>query len=93
MLNMFLILIGTVSVLISLVSLWRQYQEGFQNFEWLPIILKSVVTWIVFALIGITNTVVNLVQASRAFQGRLPGRSLTSALVDRLIKRPVLNAN
>lgn len=86
-LNIILITAGAISLTFSLINLWRQYQENFQNFEWWPILLKSAVTWIVIALIGLVNTVVNIVQGLRAYQGKWPGRSLTTAIVNRFIKQ------
>lgn len=88
LLNVFLIAIGVISLSISLYNLWQQYQENFKNFEWWPIILKSAVTWIILALIGLTNTVVNIIQGIRAYGGQLPKKSLTTAIVNRFVKRP-----
>lgn len=90
LLNVCLFTLGAISIGFSLVNLWQQYQEGFRDFQWWPVILKSVVTWIVFALIGIINTIVNIWQAVRAYQGHLPGRSLTTAIVNRFLQRPAL---
>jgi uncharacterized membrane protein len=86
-LNAFLFILGAISITISLIGLWRQYQENFQNFELWPIILKSVVTWIILALIGLANTVVNIVQGMKAYQGHWPGKSLTTAIVNRFLGR------
>lgn len=88
-LNIVLLTAGAISLTISLMNLYRQSQENFQNFEWWPLIVKSVVTWIILALIGLANTVVNIVQGIKAHNGQWPGRSLTTAIVNRFIKRPV----
>jgi uncharacterized membrane protein len=85
-LNIILFTAGAISLTISLMNLYRQAQENFQNFEWWPIILKAGLTWIILALIGLANTVVNIVQGIRAYQGKWPGRSLTTAIVNRFVK-------
>jgi len=91
LLNIFLFTIGAISVGISIYNLWQHYQENFQNFDWWPVILKSAVTWIVFLLIGFANTVVNVVQAIRAYRGQWPGKGISTALVNRFVKRPELS--
>lgn len=87
LLNIFLFILGAISITISLVGLWRQYQENFQHFEWWPIILKSVLTWVILGLIGLVNTVVNIVQAIKAYQGQWPGKGITTAIVNRFLGR------
>ena len=85
LLNAFLFTAGAISIGFSVYNLWRHYQEDFQNFEWWPIILKSAITWIVILLIGLANTVANAIQAYRAYHGRWPGKSLSTAIVNRLL--------
>ncbi len=89
-LNFFLFTAGAISLGFSLYNLWQQYQQDFKNFEWWPMLLKSAITWIVLLLIGVVNTIVNIVQAIRAYQGKVPGKSMTTAIVNRFVRRPEL---
>lgn len=85
LLNLLLFTLGAISITLSLVSLYRNYQEGWQHFNIWQVLLKSAVTWLVIALIGLANTIANVFQARGAFQGDTPQRGLTSAVVRRLL--------
>jgi len=88
LLNIVLFTLGAISIAYSLAGLWEQYQNDFKDFSIWPILLKSVVVWIVFGLIGLVNTVVNVVQAYRAYRGNWPGKSVTTAIVNRFLGKP-----
>jgi uncharacterized membrane protein len=88
LLNIVLFTLGAISVMYSLTGLWQQYQEDFKEFSIWPILIKSAVVWVVFLIIGLINTIVNVFQAYRAFQGHWPGGSLTTAIVNRFLGKP-----
>lgn len=90
LLNLLLFTLGAISITYSLAGLWQQYQDEFKDFSIWPILVKSVVVWVVFVLIGAVNTVVNVVQAYRAYRGNWPGKSITTALVNRFLGKPEL---
>lgn len=49
-------------------------QTNWVDFTWQEFLLRFVVGWIVLALLGFFNTVMSVVQAIRAFQGRWPSK-------------------
>ncbi len=73
MLNAFLFLIGAISLTITILSLYRHYQENWENFNIWHVLIRSAITWIILGLIGVINTVVNIFQAIRAWKGYVPG--------------------
>ena len=87
-LNAVLFTLGAISIMYSLAGLWQQYQNDFKDFDIWPILIKSAVVWLVFLIIGLINTIVNLVQAIRAYRGHWPGSSLTTAIVNRFLGKP-----
>jgi uncharacterized membrane protein len=87
LLNIGLLVLGAISLGTSLWMLWQHYQDDFQNFSWWQVLLKMAATWIVLLLIGLINMIVNLVQGLRAYRGIWPGKSLTTAIVNRFVKR------
>lgn len=87
LLNLVLFTLGAISLGYSLYNLYQHYQEEFKNFVWWHVLVKSVAVWIVLALIGLANTVVNIIQAIRAYNGQWPKKSLTTTIVNRLMRR------
>lgn len=87
LLNIVLLTLGAISIGYSLYNLYEHYQEEFKNFVWWHVLVKSVAVWIVLALIGLVNTVVNIVQAIRAYNGQWPKKSLTTTIVNRLMRK------
>ncbi len=88
LLNLVLFTLGAISISYSVYNLYQHYQEEFKNFVWWHVLVKSVAVWIVFALIGLVNTVVNIFQAIRAYNGHWPRRSVTTSIVNKLVRRP-----
>lgn len=88
LLNLFLLTLGAISIGYSVYNLYQHYQEEFKNFVWWHVLVKSVAVWIVVALIGVVNTLVNIVQAIRALNGEWPRKSLTTSIVNRFMSRP-----
>lgn len=88
LLNLVLVTLGAISLGYSLYNLYQHYQEEFKNFVWWHVLVKSVAVWIVFALIGLVNTVVNIIQAIRAYNGQWPKKSLTTTIVNRFLGTP-----
>lgn len=88
LLNIVLLTLGAISLGYSLYNLYQHYQENFENFVWWHVLVKSVAVWVVFALIGLVNTVVNIVQAMRAYRGEWPRKSLTTSIVNRFVPKP-----
>jgi hypothetical protein len=84
--NFFLFLLGGISIVISVYGIYRNWQEGFQNFSWWTVILKSAATWVIFALIGLANTVLNISQGIVAYRGEVPA-GFTTRLLHRLLER------
>ncbi|MBX3118761.1 MAG: DUF4870 domain-containing protein [Fimbriimonadaceae bacterium] len=93
LLDAFLILLGIISLTYSIISLYRHYQENWENFNIWHVIIRSAVTWIIIGLIGICNTILNLVQAIRAWNGKPAGGGLTGRIVRKFMgKKPELEA-
>lgn len=93
LLDAFLLLLGAISLTISIMTLYRHYQENWENFNIWHVILRSAITWAILALIGLCNTILNLVQAVRAWNGKPPTGGLTSFIVRKLMgKQPELEA-
>lgn len=87
-LNLFLFIFGAISITISLIGLYNQYQQNFENFEWWPIILKSVITWVILGLIALANLIMNVSQALRANSGQWPMKGMTTSIVNRILGKP-----
>jgi len=87
LLNLFLFTVGAISLAFSVASLWNHYQNGWKDFSLWQVLIKSAVTWIILALIGLANTALNLFQAWGAYQGKLPRGGLTTILVNRITGR------
>jgi len=86
LLNVFLFVLGALSIAISVYGLYRNWQDGFENFSWWTVILKSAATWAIFALIGLANTVLNISQGIVAYRGEVPA-GFTTRLVGRLLEK------
>jgi len=87
LLNLLLFTLAAISIAISIVGLYRQYREGWQDFSLWQIVIKSAVTWVVFALIGLANTVMNVMQALAAQRGEMPARGIATKIVNCLMGR------
>lgn len=95
LLDLFLLIVGAISLTFSIMNLYRHYQENWENFSIWQLILRSAITWAILGLIGVVNTMLNAVQALRAWNGKPAIGGLTSAIVRKLVGKdtPELQAS
>lgn len=84
LLDGFLLVLGTISLAYSIYSLYQHYQENWENFNIWHVVLRSAITWICVGLIGVCNTILNALQAMKAYNGEQPKRGLAAKLANRL---------
>jgi hypothetical protein len=62
------------SLAYSIYALYNNQKDGFDlsKIEWLPLLMKAAITWLLLAIWGLINTFLSLRDAAQALQGRLP---------------------
>lgn len=68
-----LVFIGLVcSLAYSVISLWHKYQENWEGFSIVPILVKFVIVWAILGLLEVFNAISALRAAHRASRGEWP---------------------
>lgn len=70
--GLFLALVGSTVYTVTRIA--HFVQTNWADFSWQEFVLRFVIGWIVLGLLGFFNTVMSVVQAIRAFQGRWPSK-------------------
>jgi uncharacterized membrane protein len=62
------------SLAYSIYSLYNDQKDGFDlaKIDWLPILMKAAITWLLLAIWNLINIFLSLRDASQALKGKLP---------------------
>lgn len=80
-----LVVIGAISLTLTILQVVRVYNEGFETLDWKAAILKFLVFWLIFLALGAWNTLSSILHAIRAYRG-LPSTGLSGHLARRWTK-------
>lgn len=63
---------GGISITVSLVRLYHYWQNNWENFNWMEILLRFAIGWVFLLILGGILLVLNVIQAYKAWKGEWP---------------------
>lgn len=63
---------GAISITISLVRLYNYWQNNWENFNWMEILLRFAIGWLILLILAGILLVLNVIQAYKAWKGEWP---------------------
>lgn len=80
-----LVVIGAISLTLTIMQVVRVYNEGFETLDWKAAIAKFLLFWLIFVGLGLWNTISSILHALRAFRG-LPSTGISGRLARKWTK-------